>query len=91
LAKSTRFDLRNILSALFTFAKESRLWDGENPAAGVEVGRGLAVHEEHLLGSQELQRFLGEIDETTLLTKRQARALVLLSRLQASGRRRRLV
>ena len=50
----TRLDLRNIISAIFTKAAEWKMWDGDNPCIGVDVGRKKVKREKKLLTGDEI-------------------------------------
>lgn len=73
LSHATRLDLRNILAAVFSWAHSRRLWGGENPAHGAEVGRGGTVREKRYMSPEQIRRFLAEIRDTAVIPARQAR------------------
>ena len=45
----TRVDIKGVLSAIFTAAKDWKLFDGNNPTVGVRIGREVLVREKKLL------------------------------------------
>lgn len=57
----SRVDLKGILSAMFTAAKDWHLWDGENPTRGVRIGKKILVREKRLLKAEELRTLLGAL------------------------------
>lgn len=59
----SRVDLNGILSALFTVAKDWRLWEGENPTRGVRIGRKRLVREKRLLSAEELRTLIAALPE----------------------------
>ena len=59
----SRVDLKGILSAMFTAAKDWRLWDGDNPTKGVRIGRKRLVREKRLLTVEDLRRLLAALPE----------------------------
>lgn len=79
LAHATRLDLRNLLSAIFEQAKAWKLWTGDNPAQGVDVGRGGAVREKRKMSESDVARFLAAIQDTRVCTAETARVLALTS------------
>jgi integrase len=79
LAWATKLDCRNIVSALFTQAKEWRLWDGDNPARGARVGPREEVRPKRILEAVELGRFLAALPETAVCKAHAARVMVLLA------------
>lgn len=73
----TRADLRNILSAIWTKAKEWKLWEGDNPCVGVKLGRKRVKREKRIPKGEDLIRFLGALGDTRTCTAEQARLIVL--------------
>jgi integrase len=63
LAWWTRVDLRGILSAIFSAAKEWRLWDGDKPTLGVRIGKKQLKREKRLLKVEELQAILAALPD----------------------------
>lgn len=59
----TRIDLKGVLSAIFTAAKDWRLWEGENPTEGVRVGKKKLVREKRLLTADQLRTILAALQE----------------------------
>jgi integrase len=72
-----RQDLRNILSAIFAKAAEWKLWAGDNPCSGVEVGRKREVREKRIPKPDQLTKFLAAIPDTAVCTAAHARLMVL--------------
>lgn len=77
LAHATRLDLRNILSAIFAQAREWRLWDGDNPAQGVKLGRATAKRRKLIPTAAQLQLFLAAIPDTAIMRADRARLVAL--------------
>jgi integrase len=73
----TRSDLRGILSGIFTRAREWRLWEGENPCHGVNLGRKKDKRIKCIPAADDLERFLQAIRETSLISADGARLIVL--------------
>src|SRR5579864_5909292 len=59
----SRIDLKGVLSAIFTVAKDWRLWEGENPTRGVRIGRKRLVREKRLLSTEELRTLIAALPE----------------------------
>ena len=59
----SRIDLRGILSAIFSAAKDWRMWDGENPTRGIRIGRKRLVREKRLLTAAELRTLIGALED----------------------------
>lgn len=57
----TRIDLKGVLSAIFTGAKDWKLWEGENPTEGVRFGRKKLVREKRLLTAEHLRTILAAL------------------------------
>jgi len=72
-----RQDLRNILSAIFSKAAEWKLWAGENPCIGVEVGRKRECREKRIPKSDQLTAFLAALPDTAICSAEDARLMVL--------------
>lgn len=72
-----RQDLRNILSAIFTFAKECRLWQGENPCTGIDAGQKCFKRRKRIPKAQDLARFLAALPESSVCSAEAARLMVL--------------
>jgi integrase len=77
LSQATRTDLRNLVGSMFHAAAEWRLWNGNNPASKANVGRGGPVREPRKLADRDLQRFLGELQDTAVATAETARLITL--------------
>lgn len=58
---STRTDIRNILSSIFTCAKHWKLFDDENPIAGVYVGRKRLIREKKKLSDDQMRKLLAAL------------------------------
>ncbi len=71
-----RQDLRNILSAIFTKAAEWKLWQGENPCVGVDVGRKRERREKRIPKPEQLAAFLDAIADTAVCSAARARLMV---------------
>lgn len=59
----SRIDLKGILSAIFTAAKDWKLYEGDNPTAKVRIGRKKLVREKRLLSIVDLRRLLAALPE----------------------------
>jgi integrase len=59
----SRIDLKGILSAIFTTARNWKLWEGDNPTEGVRIGRKKLVREKRLLTAEQLVQILAGVDE----------------------------
>lgn len=57
----TRIDLKGILSGIFSTAKAWKLWEGDNPAEGVRIGRKREVREKRLLSADDMRRLLAAL------------------------------
>lgn len=58
-----RNNLRSILSAIFTTAKDWKLWDGENPTRGVRIGKKKFVREKRLLSVEQMRALLAALPD----------------------------
>jgi len=70
-------DLRNILSAVFTAAADWGLWTGENPCARVQLGQKSERREKRIPNAADLMKFLGAIQENSVLPVEGARLVIL--------------
>jgi integrase len=61
LSWATRMDLRNILSGIFTKARDWGFWRELNPAEGAEVGRKRAVRERRKLTDEQTRQVLASL------------------------------
>lgn len=77
LSWATRADLRSILGAIFEQAREWKLWDGENPAHGVDIGRRSDAREKRILTGEDFSRFLAAIPETCIMDGARARLMTI--------------
>jgi len=77
LSWSTRTDLRNLLSAVFTKAAEWNLWDGRNPCEGVEVGRKKMARAKRIPAPDDFRKFLEAIPDTAIISADGARLIVI--------------
>lgn len=59
----TRIGLKGLLSAIFTAAKQWKMWEGDNPTEGVRIGRKKLVREKRLLTVEELRLLLAALPE----------------------------
>lgn len=59
----SRISLKGVLSAIFTVAKDWKLFEGENPTAGVRIGRKRLVREKRLLKVDEIRMLLAALPE----------------------------
>lgn len=59
----SRIDLKGILSAIFTAAKDWKLYEGDNPTKGVRIGRKRLVREKRLLRVEELRVILAALPD----------------------------
>lgn len=59
----TRIALKGVLSAIFTAAKQWKMWEGGNPTEGVRIGRKKLVREKRLLTVEELRLLLAALPE----------------------------
>ena len=73
----TRQDLRKILSAIFTAAKDWGLWEAENPCAHVKVGQKDEGREKRIPSATDLQLFLCALPDTNVMPVLDARLMVL--------------
>jgi len=72
-----RTDLRNILSAIFTWAAQAKKWAGDNPCVGVNVGRKSEKREKRIPNAKDLSAFIDALPETAICTAAEARLMVL--------------
>lgn len=70
-------DLRNILSAIFTAAKDWGLWQGENPCEGVRLPPLRPKRKKQIPEADDLRRFLAALKDTVIMTGDAARLFVL--------------
>jgi integrase len=63
LSWATRTDLRNILSSMFSKAKDWGYWQTENPVERVSVGRRRAAREKRKLTNEQIRLLLGAVPE----------------------------
>lgn len=59
----SRIDLKGVLSAIFTAAKDWKLFEGDNPTQDVRIGRKTLVREKRLLTAEQLRLVLAALDE----------------------------
>jgi integrase len=86
-SRNTLLDLRKVLSAVFTQAKEWKLWDGENPCwhLSAKIGGVREVFRKTLPKEDGLAKFLAAIKSTRIISAEGGRLLVL-SALASGGR-----
>jgi len=58
-----RKNLRTVLSGMFAAAKDWKLFEGDNPATGIRLGRKTAVREKRLLTVEQLRVLLGALGD----------------------------
>jgi integrase len=58
-----RNNLRSILSAMFTAAKDWKLWESENPTRGVRIGKKKFVREKRLLTVEQMRGLLAALPD----------------------------
>jgi integrase len=54
----TRIDLKGVLSAIFTAAKQWNMWEKDNPSKGVRIGEKKLVRKKPLLTVEQLRAIL---------------------------------
>jgi integrase len=59
----SRIDLKGIMSAIFTTAKNWNMYEGDNPTEGVRIGRKELAREKRLLNAEELCQILASVSE----------------------------
>lgn len=59
----SRIDLKGVLSAIFTAAKNWKLWSGDNPTEGVRTGKKKLVREKRLLSADDIRRLLAAVPD----------------------------
>jgi integrase len=59
----SRIDLKGTLSAIFTMARNWKLWSGDNPTEGVRVGRKILVREKRLLTVDQMRSILAALED----------------------------
>jgi integrase len=57
----SREGLRGVISAIFETARRWKLWEGDNPAKGVRLGKKKTVRDKRLLTVEELQRIFAAL------------------------------
>jgi len=62
-----RYNMKNLLSSLFTAAKAWKFWAGDNPAKGIDLGPKTAVRSKRLLTPAELQQLLAALPQVLQL------------------------
>lgn len=77
LSYATLLDLKNVLSAIFSQARDWKLWDGQNPTEGVKVGRKRDAREKRLLTPEQFVAFLAAIPDTCILPAPKVRLMVM--------------
>lgn len=70
-------DLRNVLSAVFTAAKEWGYWRGDNPCVGARIGRKAEKREKRIPKAEELMKFLLAIADAPCADAETSRLIVL--------------
>jgi integrase len=59
----SRVDLKGILSAIFTTARDWKLYEGDNPTEKVRIGKKRTVREKSLPTAEQFRALLGGLDE----------------------------
>ena len=59
----SRTDLKGVLSAIYTAARNWKLWSGDNPTEGVRVGRKMLVREKRLLTVEQMRLILAALSD----------------------------
>lgn len=59
----SRIDLKGILSAIFTAAKDWKWFEGDNPTKNVRIGRKMLVREKRLLSIEDLRLLLASLND----------------------------
>jgi len=75
----SRWSLRGVLSCIFERAKEWRLWEGDNPAHGVSLGRKKAKRVKRIPRAEDLRTFLESLPENPLIDLDGARLIVIVA------------
>ncbi len=73
----TLHSLKGLLSSIFGAATKWRLWSGENPCNGVEIGRKTEKRARKRLSREDLQRFLAALPATRTCSVPVARQLAI--------------
>jgi integrase len=63
LSHQTLVDMKTLLGGIFNSAKTWKLFKGDNPCVGVELGPKRVVWEKKLLRQEDLQRLLAAVDD----------------------------
>lgn len=63
LSHNTCLDLRNVLSSVFTVAKELKLWSDDNPIAGMRFTGGTPAREQQKLTDDQTRRLLAALPQ----------------------------
>ena len=63
LSHNTCLDIRNVLSSIFTVAKELKLWNDDNPIAGMRFTGGQPAREQRKLTDDQTRRLLAALPQ----------------------------
>ncbi len=63
LAWWTREGLRGVMSSIFAAAKQWNLWSGDNPAAGIALGRKKETREKRPISADDFRRIIGAVED----------------------------
>src|SRR5438067_2156492 len=74
-----RMDLRNLLSAIFTKAKDWNLLDGPNPCEHISVGKKKIKRAKRIPGPEDLTKFLESLPDTAIIGADGARLIVIVA------------
>jgi integrase len=77
LASTTKNSLMGVMASIFAAMIDWGYWSNANPCKRVKIGRVEAVREKRLLTTEELQRFLSHIHESTVCTAECARLVAM--------------
>lgn len=77
LSWATRADLRGVLASIFRQAIEWKMWEGENPAHKVAIGRKQDAREKKILTPADFSAFLGCIPKTGILPVPETKLMIL--------------
>lgn len=79
LSWATCADLRSILGSIFTQAAEWRMWQGENPAHKVKLGKQTDKREKKILDEARFAKFLACIPETCIMPAAKVKLMVMVA------------
>jgi integrase len=79
LAWYAKADLRKTVSAIFAYAKDDGLWEKDNPARGVKIGRKIVVREPQIYTNIQYKAYLNAIADTRICKAEEARLIVRIA------------